>query len=335
MGIDNRAADAHMHTVVGICERFNATLRELARAAWFDQRCQWDLYLPWALAYYNATVQTSTGYSPFYLNTGRQFDYPWVPEDWSKLKSSLATSAREYVQRHLTTMHASWDAVQRALKDTEEKRRDAHNEKYQTNVTFDVGDLVLILQPGRRSKMDPPYRGPYRVVAGPTELGDRDRYQLTDKRGFKHHDKFHVSRLRKFPTRVDGDMEVDDEDIYEVDEIIDCRPRQDGAEGVEYRIRWKGYDEADDTWEPPENLGPRALAAAHEWQTRHTNASRETCMGADDVTTHIADVAPLPRHIGPVPITPAPATASQPGRAARAAARGVRLFDDPSVQLGQ
>ena len=27
-----------------------------------------------------------------------------------------------------------------------------HDAKYQTNVTFDIGDLVLILQPGRRSK---------------------------------------------------------------------------------------------------------------------------------------------------------------------------------------
>ena len=160
MGIDNRAADAHMHTVVGICERFNTTLRELARAAWFDHRCQWDLYLQWALAFYNATVQASTGYSPFYLNNGRQFEFAWTPEEWSKLKTNLATSAQEYVQRHITTMHASWDVVQRALQQTEERRREAHDNKYQTNVKFDVGDLVLILQPGRRSKMDPLYRGP-------------------------------------------------------------------------------------------------------------------------------------------------------------------------------
>eukprot|EP00966_Prymnesium_polylepis_P207613 4809048-Prymnesium_polylepis.1 len=48
-----------------------------------------------------------------------------------------------------------------------------HDAKYQTNVTFKPGDRVLMLQPGRRSKMDMPYVGPYRVLWGPDE---RDRY---------------------------------------------------------------------------------------------------------------------------------------------------------------
>eukprot|EP00962_Isochrysis_galbana_P056660 scaffold28707_cov83-Isochrysis_galbana.AAC.2 len=35
-GITHVAADAHMHTAVGCCERFNASLRSMARAAYFD-----------------------------------------------------------------------------------------------------------------------------------------------------------------------------------------------------------------------------------------------------------------------------------------------------------
>ena len=78
------------------------------------------------------------------------------------------------------------------------------------------------------------------MIAGPDVLG-RDRYQLTSKRGLKHHDKFHVSRLRRYPRLLDGDIEVDDDVYYEVDTIVDCRPRSDGEAGVEYRVRWTGY----------------------------------------------------------------------------------------------
>ena len=56
------------------------------------------------------------------------------------------------------------------------------------------------------------------MIAGPDVLG-RDRYQLTSKRGLKHHDKFHVSRLRRYPRLLDGDIEVDDDVYYEVDKI--------------------------------------------------------------------------------------------------------------------
>ena len=69
------------------------------------------------------------------------------------------------------------------------------------------------------------------MIAGPDVLG-RDRYQLTSKRGLKHHDKFHVSRLRCYPRLLDGDIEVDDDVYYEVDKIVDCRPRSDGEAEV-------------------------------------------------------------------------------------------------------
>jgi hypothetical protein len=35
-----------MQTAVGCCERFNATLRAMARAAYFDSAYRWDVWLP-------------------------------------------------------------------------------------------------------------------------------------------------------------------------------------------------------------------------------------------------------------------------------------------------
>ena len=42
------------------------------------------------------------------------------------------------------------------------------------------------------------------------------------------------------------------EDIYEVERIVASRPQKNGK--LEYRVKWKGWPESDNTWEPEENL---------------------------------------------------------------------------------
>jgi len=47
----------------------------------------------------------------------------------------------------------------------------------------------------------------------------------------------------------------DYEEEFEVEEILDSRDVEaDGQLRKEYKVRWMGYDEDDDTWEPIENL---------------------------------------------------------------------------------
>ena len=191
MEIRNVPSDSHTHSLPAVCERFNATLRDLSRAGWFDHRCQWDLLLPFALSIYNSEIHPATGYSPFYLNHGRPAPYPWMGSDWAGWDAKVVENASEYVQRQLTSLHAAWDAAQRSLKAVEGGRAAQHNKRYLTTVKLEVGQRVLVRRPPPFHKLELPWRGPFRV----SELLGMDRYRLTNGQGFRFHDIFHISRL--------------------------------------------------------------------------------------------------------------------------------------------
>ena len=47
-------------------------------------------------------------------------------------------------------------------------------------------------------------------------------------------------------------MEENDEDYDEIEKIVDKRVDSDGQ--VEYFVKWKGYGDEENTWEPIENI---------------------------------------------------------------------------------
>ncbi|KAL1508167.1 hypothetical protein AB1Y20_004288 [Prymnesium parvum] len=136
LGIGMRIADSHMHTAVALTERFNSTLREMARAAWFDGKLEWDLILPYLVLFYNSTIQEATGCSPFFLEHGREPVLPWHP---TSFVPEASDSVNDFVLKHLYGLHLTWEAAMRSVHDAEEARKSRHDEKYQTNVKFNPG----------------------------------------------------------------------------------------------------------------------------------------------------------------------------------------------------
>ena len=119
-GTDPRLADANMHTAVGVNERFNHTLREMARAAYFDHKCEWDIFLPLLVLFYRATKQESLGCSPFFLECGREPVLPWHPRDG---RDKEVSSLDEYIIHHIFGVHLAWEAADANLGKVELRTR--------------------------------------------------------------------------------------------------------------------------------------------------------------------------------------------------------------------
>ena len=161
------------------------------------------------------------------------------------------------------------------VKDNLEKARTAQAtqyDKHHRDVQFSIGDQVLlstknlnlaslVLTPSR--KFLPRFVGPFEI----TSIISSVAYRLNLPHTMKIHPTFHISLLKPYinsdkflrPQPPPPEI-IDNTEEFEVERIIGERKRYNH---VEYLIKWKGYPDSDNTWEPLENLANTTDALEH------------------------------------------------------------------------
>jgi hypothetical protein len=219
-----------------------------------DQK-DWVSKLPAIQFAINSARSASTGFSPFFLNYGRN------PRSfiWNSAPTTEFAGVRNFLlQKKLALMSAHDSIIAARIKQT----RDA-NRKRQTT-PFKQGDLVYLstqnisFQKGLARKLIPKYIGPYKILR---DYGNSSfKLELPaelKKRGI--HDVFHSSLLRVhipsddrlFPGRQETQLgygpEVEEE--WAVEEILSHH----GTRGdILFEVKWKT---GDITWLPSHEIG--------------------------------------------------------------------------------
>mmetsp|Transcript_11186 Transcript_11186/g.17296 ORF Transcript_11186/g.17296 Transcript_11186/m.17296 type:complete len:175 (-) Transcript_11186:80-604(-) len=87
-------------------------------------------------------------------------------------------------------------------------------------------------------------------------------------------------KKKNAPPQVEKAIKVED-DYFEVEKVVDKRKR---GKQVEYKIRWKGCTEADDTWEPARNLCDTAYVEAMKFEkpTAESSAAKKAEKSTED-----------------------------------------------------
>jgi Chromo (CHRromatin Organisation MOdifier) domain len=185
-------------------------------------------------------------------------------------------------------MQQQLQLARRCLDDAKQRQR-AYMQKGMEDTAFQQGEYVWLSTINLRRrftgtpKLMPRYVGPFKVV----KLVGETSYKLDlGETGKRLHDVFHSSLLRRhkgpIPKKVSPIVFDGDEDKrgerYEVERILKhrcryrTRPKADGTrtekvlDDVQYLIRWKGFDDLHDTWEPSANVDGADTALLEYWQ---------------------------------------------------------------------
>jgi hypothetical protein len=253
LGIQANPSTAYHPQTDGQTERINQEIEQYLRLFVNYRQDDWAEWLALAEFSYNDKIQSSTGYSPFFLNYGRH------PRKDSEPHSVVQTESAEVFASRMNSL--TKDAATALTRAAEDMKK--YYDKYRSEAPdYQPGDLVYL--EGTNLKSDRPARklddrrfGPFKILK---KVGER-AYKLHLPRSWKKiHPVFHTILLRPYhpptsplqqkpppppPIDVKGALE------HEVEEVVACRKRRGRTE---YLVKWKGQPREESTWEPQKNL---------------------------------------------------------------------------------
>jgi hypothetical protein len=261
MGTVKLESFPYSHEENGLVERANKEVMRHLRNILFDQKLQyseWSIYLPLVKRIMNGHPVGATGVTPAQLLFGNAVSLNdrilATPRGHVESRPlSKVTSDMIAMQEHLIRLHTE------ALKKADERHLATPYDKRGKHDHFPPGSYVLVEYSdstlkgrGPPHKLMPFLRGPYRVVSN---VGTR--YTVLDLLTNKYEDVL-IHKLHPFAYDEGSldpmDVAGRDREEYKVQEILGHRGDPKLKSTLEFKVRWEGYDESYDTWEPWKQL---------------------------------------------------------------------------------
>ena len=288
------ASSGHQQTD-GQSERTFRTLLGMMRTYVSDKPTDWDTRLAALEFAANDALNSSTGYSPFFLEYGQD---PLRPA--SLLNPESAKPPSESASGMITRMGRDLASAKAAMAKAQEQQRKHYN-AHRRDHDLKVGDMVLLSTSviPRTSeelrKFRPLFEGPFEILAMPSPVSATLDLP-TEVYGI--HNTIHVEHLKRYherPNTTDSGAPSEappaepppgpiwterGSPIWEVETLLDRRLLRAGhwrkyrgknrwyPPEYEYLVRWKGHP-GQDSWEPRNALRGATLDLADNLDLLH------------------------------------------------------------------
>lgn len=148
----------------GMVERFNRTLLTMLSSFVNSRHDDWDVHLQSVMFAYRTTVHSGTGYTPYFLQFGREAQLPIsamfpVPrQQYSQVP---------YVAERQQALHDAFSRVRQRLQAGQQRQKTLFDRKA-ADKKFPKSQLVWLhqpaIRPGTSPKFHRPWDGPYRII---------------------------------------------------------------------------------------------------------------------------------------------------------------------------
>ena len=243
MGTRLKLSTAFHPETDGQTERTNQTLEQYLRHYVNNTQNNWAQLLPMAQLAINNGHQATIGMSPAMANFGKDMNTFATPtglltNDKAITLTNEIKSVHELIREKISQTHRTTESYQ--------------NKKRKMAPQLKKGDKVYLLTKNLKTrrpskKLDHQKVGPFYIkqVKGPVN------YELKLPPDTRIHPVFHISLLEPADSETPVQTTLHNfegyEDEYEVEKILQRK-------GQKYLVKWKGYTDGENTWEPLKNL---------------------------------------------------------------------------------
>ena len=258
-GTGLKYSSAYHPQTQGVVERMNAVVSQTLRCLihQMNEMKQWEILLPTVELVINSLPNSSTGFSPFYLNYGYE---PVVPIQLLKGDEIARTeSVATFAQRVASDWKLARENLERSV-----QLQAKYYDKRHRDVSYKAGDLVLLSTRNLRlkgvpAKLQKRFVGPFKII----ERIGQQAYRLALPIDWKIHPVFHVSLLKDWKSAAvhedlavsqNDDLEIE-EPYWEVERILRWRKIKRKNKIIkEYLVLWKGFPIDEASWILPEQF---------------------------------------------------------------------------------
>ncbi len=268
-GVELHMSTAYHPQTDGQTENANKTLEHMLRSYVNWRQTDWDQHLAMAELAINSKPQSSTKFSPFYLNYGREIIKP-IALALQHLKRGSDDSNPAAEQR-LKDLADDLIRAQNNIKEAQ-ARQALYADRNRRDVLYEVGQEMLLStkhvridgqDADQRKKLSPFWIGPFKIKT----VVNANAYTLDLPDNMKIHPTINVTYLKpyhngkeKFPSREILDLKpeaivTEDNGAAEFEvECIRSSRFNEKKKRKEWLVKWKGWEDHESTWEPREHL---------------------------------------------------------------------------------
>lgn len=276
LGITGNPSTVYHPQTNGQTERYNAEMETYLRFFVNYMQDDWVRWLKDAQFSYNNSAHSSHGFTPFYATQG------FHPYSGLNPRATTNVPAAQTFIDEVKRVHNEIRAALRLSKDTMKRFYDRHQGEARQ---YEIGDHVWV--EGTNLTSDRPFGkfgerryGPFKIL----EKIGASAYKLELPRNWHRvHPVFNEVLLSPHHgPAFDNQLEVpppppeiiNDEEQFPVEAIIKSRLVGGRARKLQYYIKWQGYPDSSNSWEPAEQIIEDVPDIVEEFHRKNPQARR-------------------------------------------------------------